>query len=197
MSTDQYEKKDLNTIARAITGVPGNTRPLNLPRAEMFETESAMPEMDKMRRRSDIQTQTEIAEKIPQYEKYKERQKQAGENLNKIASETKDTMTQKQALDTYRNAKEYLYAISNAGKLTTAKTGMGHSYGAAISMLEFKSPVFKKAAEVLRQNNATEKADNLQKLYDLVNVSDTDTKAAGKVVDLTDKFNSGGLVRRK
>jgi hypothetical protein len=197
MSTDQYEKKDLNTIARAITGVPGNTRPLNLPRAEMFETESAMPEMDKMRRRSDIQTQTEIAEKIPQYEKYKERQKQAGENLNKIASETKDTMTQKQALDTYRNAKEYLYAISNAGKLTTAKTGMGHSYGAAIAQLEFKSPVFKKAAEVLRQNNATEKADNLQKLYDLVNVSDTDTKAAGKVVDLTDKFNSGGLVRRK
>ena len=198
MSTDQYEKKDLNTIARAITGTPGKARPLNLPRAEMFETESAMPEMDKMRRRSDVQTQTEIAEKIPQYEKYRERQKQAGENLNKIVSDTKDTtMTQKQALDTYRNAKEYLYAISNAGKLTTAKTGMGHSYGSAIATLGFKSPVFKRAADVLRQNNAAEKADNLEKLYELVNVSDTDTKAAGRVVDLTDKFNRGGLVSRK
>jgi hypothetical protein len=198
MSTDQYAKKDLNTIARAITGVPGNARPLNLPRADMFETESAMPEMDKMRRRSDVQTQMEIAEKIPQYEKYRERQKQAGENLNRIVSDTKGTtMTQKQALDTYRNAKEYLYAISNMGKLTTAKTGMGHGYGAAITQLEFKAPVFKRAAEVLRQNNATEKADNLQQLYNLVNVSDTDTKAAGKVIDLTDKFNRGGLVKRK
>ncbi len=198
MSKDQYEKKDLNTIARAITGVPGNTRPLNLPRADMFETESAMPEMDKMRRRSDVQTQMEIAEKIPQYEEYRARQKQAGENINKIVSDTKGTtMTQKQALDTYRNAKEYLYAISNMGKLTTAKTGMGHSYGSAIAQLEFKSPVFKRAAEVLRQNNATEKADNLQQLYNLVNVADTDPKAAGKVIDLTDKFNRGGLVRRK
>jgi hypothetical protein len=198
MSKDQYEKKDLNTIARAITGVPGNTRPLNLPRADMFETESAMPEMDKMRRRSDVQTQMEIAEKIPQYEEYRARQKQAGENINRIVSDTKGTtMTQKQALDIYRNAKEYLYAISNMGKLTTAKTGMGHSYVSAIAQLEFKSPVFKRAAEVLRQNNATEKADNLQQLYNLVNVADTDTKAAGKVIDLTDKFNRGGLVRRK
>lgn len=197
MSTDQYANKDLNTIARSITGVPGRARPLNLPRADMYETESAMPEMDKMRRRSDVQTQMEIAEKIPQYEKYRKRQKQAGENLNKIVSDTKDTMTQKQALDTYRNAKEYLYAISNIGKLTTAKTGMGHSYGSAIAQLEFKAPVFKRAADVLRQNNATEKADNLQQLYNLVNVSDTDTKAAGKVVALTDKFNRGGLVSRK
>jgi hypothetical protein len=198
MSTDQYANKDLNTIARSITGVPGRARPLNLPRADMYETESAMPEMDKMRRRSDVQTQMEIAEKIPQYEKYRERQKQAGENINKIVSDTKGTtMTQKQALDTYRNAKEYLYAISNIGKLTTAKTGMGHSYGSAIAQLEFKAPVFKRAADVLRQNNATEKADNLQQLYNLVNVSDTDTKAAGKVVALTDKFNKGGLVSRK
>jgi len=198
MSVDQYEKKDLNTIARSITGVPGNARPLNLPRADMFETESAMPEMDKMRRRSDVQTQTEIAEKIPQYEKFRARQKQAGENINKIVSETKGIeMSQKQALDVYRNAKEYLYAISNMGKLTSVKTGMGHSYGAAIATLQFKSPVFKRAADVLRKNNAAEKADNLESLYNLVNVSDTDTKAAGRVVDLTDKFNRGGLVSRK
>lgn len=198
MSTDQYEKKDLNTIARSITGVPGNTRPLNLPRADMFETESAMPEMDKMRRRSDVQTQTEIAEKIPQYEKLRTRQKQAGEKLNQLVSETKGIeMSQKQALDVYRNAKEYLYAISNMGKLTSVKTGMGHSYGAAIAQLQFKSPVFKRAADVLRKNNVDEKADNLQQLYELVNVSDTDTKAAGRVVDLTDKFNRGGLVSRK
>lgn len=198
MSTDQYEKKDLNTIARSITGVPGNTRPLNLPRADMFETESAMPEMDKMRRRSDVQTQTEIAEKIPQYEKLRSRQKQAGEKLNQLVSETKGIeMSQKQALDVYRTAKEYLYAISNMGKLTSVKTGMGHSYGAAVATLQFKSPVFKRAADVLRKNNVDEKADNLQQLYDLVNVSDTDTKAAGRVVDLTDKFNRGGLVNRK
>lgn len=198
MSSSQYEKKDLNTIARAITGVPGNTRPLNLPRADMFETESAMPEMDKMRRRSDVQTQMEVAEKIPEYEKYRARQKAAGENINKIVSETKGVeMTQRQALDTYRNAKEYLYAISNMGKLTTVKTGMGHSYGAAIAQLQFKSPVFKRAADVLRKNNAAEKADNLENLYNLVNISDTDPKAAGKVIDLTDKFNRGGLVSRK
>lgn len=198
MSTDQYAKKDLNTIARSITGVPGNTRPLNLPRADMFETESAMPEMDKMRRRSDVQTQTEIAEKIPEYEKYRARQKAAGEKINQLVSETKGIeMSQKQALDVYRNAKEYLYAISNMGKLTTVKTGMGHSYGAAIAQLQFKSPIFKRAADVLRKNNVDEKADNLQKLFELVNVSDTDTKAAGRVVDLTDKFNRGGLVSRK
>lgn len=198
MSTDQYEKKDLNTIARSITGVPGNTRPLNLPRADMFETESAMPEMDKMRRRSDVQTQTEIAEKIPEYEKYRARQKAAGEKINQLVSETKGIeMSQKQALDVYRTAKEYLYAISNMGKLTSVKTGMGHSYGAAVATLQFKSPVFKRAADVLRKNNINEKADNLQQLYELVNVSDTDTKAAGRVIGLTDKFNRGGLVRRK
>lgn len=198
MSIDQYEKKDLNAIAKTITGVPGNTRPLNLPRADMFETESAMPEMDKMRRRSDVQTQTEIAEKIPEYEKYRARQKAAGEKLNQLVSETKGIeMSQKQALDVYRTAKEYLYAISNMGKLTSVKTGMGHSYGAAVAQLEFKSPVFKRAADVLRKNNVDEKANNLQQLYDLVNVSDTDTKAAGRIVDLTDKFNRGGLVNRK
>jgi hypothetical protein len=198
MTPKEYEAKDLNTIAKTITGTPRQTRPLSLPRMEMYETESAMPEMDKLRRRPDVQTRADVEEKIPQYEQYRDRQKKAGETLTDLMRSTKTEMDQKQALQTYAATREYLNAISNMGKLTSVKTGMGQSYNAALNMLYDRTPLIKKAAETLRQNKATEKADNMDVLYKaLQDVNNNDTKAAGRVIGITSKFNRGGLVSRK
>jgi hypothetical protein len=107
-------------------------------------------------------------------------------------------MDQKQALQTYAATREYLNAISNMGKLTSVKTGMGQSYNAALNMLYDRTPLIKKAAETLRQNKATGKADNMDVLYKaLQDVDNNDTKAAGRVIDIASKFNRGGLVSRK
>lgn len=198
MTPKEYEARDMNTIAKTITGVPTQTRPLSLPRMEMYETESAMPEMDKLRRRPDVQTRADVEEKIPQYEQYRERQKKAGETLTDLMRSTKTEMDQKQALQTYAATREYLNAISNMGKLTSVKTGMGQSYNAALTMLYNRTPLIKKAAETLRQNKATGKADNMDVLYKaLQDVNNNDTKAAGRVIDIASKFNKGGLVNRK
>lgn len=198
MTPKEYEAKDMNTIAKTITGVPTQTRPLSLPRMDMYETESAMTEMDKLRRRPDVQTRADIEEKIPEYEKYRARQKQAGEALTDLMRSTKTEMDQKQALQTYAATREYLNAISNMGKLTSVKTGMGQSYNAALNKLYDRTPLIKKAAETLRQNKATGKADNMDVLYKaLQDVNNNDTKAAGRVIDITSKFNRGGLVSRK
>lgn len=198
MTPKEYEAKDMNTIAKTITGVPTQTRPLSLPRMEMYETESAMTEMDKLRRRPDVQTRADVEEKIPQYEQYRDRQKKAGEALTDLMRSTKTEMDQKQALQTYAATREYLNAISNMGKLTSVKTGMGHGYNAALNKLYDRTPLIKKAAETLRQNKATEKADNMDMLYKaLQDVDNNDTKAAGRVIDIASKFNRGGLVSRK
>lgn len=198
MTPKEYEAKDLNTIAKTITGTPRQTRPLSLPRMEMYETESAMPEMDKLRRRPDVQTRADVEEKIPQYEQYRDRQKKAGETLTDLMRSTETEMDQKQALQTYAATREYLNAISNMGKLTSVKTGMGQSYNTALNMLYNRTPLIKKAAETLRQNKATGKADNMDVLYKaLQDVDNNDTKAAGRVIDITSKFNRGGLVSRK
>jgi hypothetical protein len=198
MTPKEYEARDMNIIAKTITGAPRQTRPLSLPRMEMYETESAMTEMDKLRRRPDVQTRADVEEKIPQYEQYRDRQKKAGETLTDLMRSTETEMDQKQALQTYAATREYLNAISNMGKLTSVKTGMGQSYNAALNMLYDRTPLIKKAAETLRQNKATGKADNMDVLYKaLQDVDNNDTKAAGRVIDIASKFNRGGLVSRK
>jgi hypothetical protein len=49
MAPDKYDKKDMNTILRAVTGAPGVVRPIGLPRAGFLETEDMMVEAEKLR----------------------------------------------------------------------------------------------------------------------------------------------------
>lgn len=49
MGATEYGKKDMNTIARTITGSPDVVRPLSLPRADFNETEDVFVEAEKLR----------------------------------------------------------------------------------------------------------------------------------------------------
>jgi len=48
MAPEKYDKKDMNTILRAVTGAPGVVRPIGLPRAGFLETEDMMLEAEKL-----------------------------------------------------------------------------------------------------------------------------------------------------
>lgn len=49
MAPEKYDRKDMNTILRAVTGTPGFVRPIGLPRAGFLETEDMMLEAEKLR----------------------------------------------------------------------------------------------------------------------------------------------------
>ena len=191
-----YEKQNLDVIAQAISGVPGQPRALQLPRGEYFETESAMPEADKMR--LNMRPEADVGGKIDEYRTINDRRRKAGAELAGLVSDAQKGMTPKMANDVYATAREYLYALSNMGKLTSTRTGIGQYYSTYFAGLGKYKKFFRDTANTLRQANSEQKADNLERLVDIIEQMQNEVpKAPEKALKLTDRFNKGGLVRRK
>jgi hypothetical protein len=191
-----YEKQNLDVVAQAISGVPGQPRALQLPRADYFETESAMPEADKMR--LNMRPESDVGAKIDEFQKINDRRRKVGEEMKFLASESQKGITPKIANATYATTKDYLYTLSNMGKLTSVRTGIGQYYSTYFAGLGKYKKLFKDTATALREAKSEQKADNLEQLIDVIEQLQGDVpKAPEKALKLTDKFKDGGLVRRK
>lgn len=191
-----YEKQNLDVVAQAISGVPGQPRALQLPRADYFETESAMPEADKMR--LNMRPESDVGAKIDEFQKINDRRRKVGEEMKWLASESQKGITPKIANATYATTKDYLYTLSNMGKLTSVRTGIGQYYSTYFAGLGKYKKLFRDTAAALRDAKSEQKADNLERLIDVIEQLQGDVpKAPENALKLTDKFNKGGLVRRK
>ena len=191
-----YEKQNLDVVAQAISGVPGQPRALQLPRADYFETESAMVEADKMR--MNMRPESDVGAKIDEFQKINDRRREIGKEMKFLASESQKGITPKIANATYATTKDYLYTLSNMGKLTSVRTGIGQYYSTYFAGLGKYKKLFKDTATALREAKSEQKADNLEQLIDVIEQLQGDVpKAPEKALKLTDKFKHGGLVRRK
>lgn len=191
-----YEKQNLDVVAQAISGVPGQPRALQLPRADYFETESAMPEADKMR--LNMRPESDVGAKIDEFQKINDRRRKVGEEMKWLASESQKGVTPKIANAIYATTKDYLYTLSNMGKLTSVRTGIGQYYSTYFAGLGKYKKLFRDTATALREAKSEQKANNLEQLIDVIEQLQGDVpKAPEKALKLTDKFKDGGLVRRK
>jgi len=202
MPEQAYESKNLDTIAQTISGVPGQARALQLPRAEYFETESAMVEADKLRLNANTKTEGVIEGKANQYTEFKQRRIDAGNALQSMSSNIYKNndfnLTEKDARSVYSITRNYLGAISGMSKQTSVKTGIGQSYPVELARLAKHRKLFRDVANTLRQAGAEEKANNLERLADIIDQStNQQPNIAAQALKLTDKFKTGGLVRRK
>lgn len=191
-----YDKQSLDVVAQAISGVPGQPRALQLPRADYFETESAMVEADKMR--LNMKPESDVGAKIDEFQKINDRRRKVGEEMKFLASESQKGITPKIANATYATAKDYIYTLSNMGKLTSVRTGIGQYYSTYFAGLGKYKKLFRDTATALREAKSEQKANNLEQLVDVIEqIQNEVPKAPEKALKLTDKFKDGGLVRRK
>lgn len=196
MPKASYEKQNLDVVAQSISGVPGQPRALQLPRADYFETESAMVEADKMR--MNMRPESDVGAKIDEFQKINDRRREIGKEMKFLASESQKGITPKIANATYATTKDYLYTLSNMGKLTSVRTGIGQYYSTYFAGLGKYKKLFRDTATALREAKSEQKADNLEQLIDVIEQLQGDVpKAPEKALKLTDKFKDGGLVRRK
>lgn len=196
MPKEAYAKQNLDVVAQAISGVPGQPRALQLPRTDYFETESAMPEADKMR--LNMRPESDVGAKIDEFRKFNERRREVGAELAAFASKAHFGITPKIANEIYSTAKEYLYTLSNMGKLTSTRAGIGQYYATYFAGLGKYKNMFSDASNALRRAKSEEKAENLSQLIDIIDQLQNEVpKAPAKALKLTDKFKDGGLVRRK
>lgn len=196
MPKASYEKQNLDVVAQSISGVPGQPRALQLPRADYFETESAMVEADKMR--MNMRPESDVGAKIDEFQKINDRRREIGKEMKWLAGESQKGITPKIANATYATTKDYLYTLSNMGKLTSVRTGIGQYYSTYFAGLGKYKKLFRDTATALREAKSEQKADNLEQLIDVIEQLQGDVpKAPEKALKLTDKFKDGGLVRRK
>lgn len=200
MPEQAYRSQNLDSIAQTISGVPGKARALQLPRADYFETESAMVEADKLTLKTDAKTGVEQA--VQKFKEYNQKRIDAGNSLNSLTSDIYKGNTvdiaNKDAQAVYYFTKKYLNALAEAGKITSVKSGVGQHYQTYISSLSKHRKMFRDVAGFLRQNGSEEKANNLERLVDIIEQSTNEQpKVTEQALKLTSKFKTGGLVRRK
>jgi hypothetical protein len=107
-------------------------------------------------------------------------------------------LTEKDARSVYSITRNYLGAISGMSKRTSVKTGIGQSYPVELARLSKHRKLFRDVANTLRQAGAEEKANNLERLADIIDQSTNEQpNIAAQALKLTDKFKTGGLVQRK
>lgn len=147
MPLTAYDNKDLNYLARTITGSPDVARPLSLPRSAIFkETEDAFIEADKLTVTQDIAgvsekygkieaRETKISEALARlndfnYTPYAN--KKLGSFVEKKKTEGGKTIyTQKtpiNASQAYKDIRTVFNEIAKSSEITSTKTGYGQSY---------------------------------------------------------------------
>lgn len=200
MPEQAYRSQNLDTVAQTISGVPGQARALQLPRADYFETESAMVEADKLALKTDAKTG--VKEAVQKFKEYNKKRIDAGNSLNSLTSDIYKNntlnVTNKDAQAVYYFTKKYLNALAESGKITSVRSGVGQQYQTYISGLSKHRKMFRDVAGFLRQSGSEEKANNLERLADIIEqATNEQPKVTEQALKLTDKFKTGGLVRRK
>lgn len=202
MTPDEYRAKDLDATARTITGSPTGARALQLPRTSgFFETESAYIESDKLKMEKNIEGMSQKKSVVDDFiSKKRDLQDKINDESAKLVGDYQRPMTDKDAMKGYALVREYIQNAGKLGKVSNVKSGIGESYENAMSSLFYRQDYLIKLEEALRKFGLREKAANVERLIEIsvrgLNMG-SDTKIGSDVLKLADKFNKGGLVRRK
>lgn len=202
MTPDEYRAKDLDATARTITGSPTGARALQLPRTSgFFETESAYIESDKLKMEKNIEGMSQKKSVVDDFiSKKRDLQDKINDESAKLVGDYQRPMTDKDAMKGYALVREYIQNAGKLGKVSNVKSGIGESYENAMSSLFYRQDYLIKLEEALRKFGLREKAANVERLIEIsvrgLNMG-SDTKIGSDMLKLADKFNKGGLVRRK
>jgi hypothetical protein len=148
MPLNAYDDKDLNYLARSITGSPTIARPLSLPRSQIFkETEDAFVEADKLKITQDLAgvsekygkisaRETKINEALTRLNDFNySTDKKLGSFVDKRKTEEGKTIyTQKtpiNASQAYKDIRTVFNEVAKSSEVTSTKTGYGQNYYSA------------------------------------------------------------------
>lgn len=223
MSPEKYDKKDMNTIIRAVTGAPGVVRPIGLPRAGFLETEDMMLEAEKLRVKGrdaklrsgekDVAQVLETGGKGLSRATMKSEEEVVSEymKLARASSNPKEKM--KLAYMSYTGIKELMNSYLDMAAATSTKSGLGQQYQAAINNFADYSGIqrqMREIADILDAGGAKQKAQNLYELTDKLKKFQQSEPTISTAVDeakrvkpldevrkFVPKLAKGGLVNRR
>lgn len=179
MAPEKYDRKDMNTILRAVTGAPGVVRPIGLPRAGFLETEDMMLEAEKLRvkgRNAKLRSaEKDVAQVLETGGKGLSRPTMKGEEeivseYMKTARTTNDPKQKmKLAYMAYGGIKDIMNSYLDMSAATSTKAGLGQQYQAAINNFADYSGIqrqMREIGDILWDGGAKQKAQNLYELSD-------------------------------
>jgi hypothetical protein len=227
MSTGNYDKKDMNTIIRAITGAPDVVRPISLPRAGFNETEDMILEANKLRVKGrnptlkGVSTDREFSNEqfnqaltgIKTKAEVVEDRNVTQEYMKKAVEATNPKEAAKLAYKSYTSVRDLMNSYMSMSK-GAVRAGTGQQYQSTIDqMVDYGGIIDKlpEVADILRGMGATQKSNNLLQLRDtLREFSSTDAGfpssaktedkrklSLQKVREITPKLARGGLATRR
>jgi hypothetical protein len=223
MAPEKYDRKDMNTILRAVTGAPGVVRPIGLPRAGFLETEDMMLEAEKLRvkgRDAKLRSgEKDVARVLETGGKGLSRATMKGEEevvaeYMKLARTTPDPKEKmKLAYMSYTGIKDLMNSYLDMATATSTKSGLGQQYQAAINNFADYSGIqrqMREVADILDAGGAKQKAQNLYELTDKLKKFQQTEPAISKATDeakrtkpldevrkFVPKLAKGGLASRR
>ena len=209
MAPDKYDKKDMNTILRAVTGAPGVVRPIGLPRAGFLETEDMMVEAEKLRVKgknaklrsaeTDVSEALQVGGRDVTRAQVKKDEEVISEYM-KTARQSKDSKEQmKMAYMSYTGIKDLMNSYLGLGKVTSTKTGLGQQYQADIDFFTDFSGIkrqMREVADILNDGGAKQKAQNLYELIDKLDKFKQSEPKVSTAVDETKRVKPLDEVRK-
>lgn len=223
MAPDKYDRKDMNTILRAVTGAPGFVRPIGLPRAGFLETEDMMLEAEKLRvkgRSAKLRSgEKDVADVLATGGKglvrpIIKREEELVSEYMKTARTTPDPKKKmKLAYMSYSGIKDLMNRYLDMASATSTKTGVGQQYQGAINYFADFSGIqrqMREVADILDAGGAKQKAQNLYELRDRLNKFQQSEPASSSAIDeakrtkpldevrkFVPKLAKGGLASRR
>ena len=223
MAPEKYDRKDMNTILRAVTGAPGVVRPIGLPRAGFLETEDMMLEAEKLRVKganAKLRSgEKDVAQVLGTGGKGLSRATMKGEEevvaeymkLARTTPNPKEKM--KLAYMSYTGIKDLMNSYLDMATATSTKTGLGQQYQATINFFADYSGIqrqMREVADILDAGGAKQKAQNLYELTDKLKKFQQTEPAISKATDeakrtkpldevrkFVPKLAKGGLASRR
>ena len=223
MAPEKYDRKDMNTILRAVTGAPGVVRPIGLPRAGFLETEDMMLEAEKLRVKganAKLRSgEKDVAQVLGAGGKGLSRATMKGEEetvseymkLARTTPNPKEKM--KLAYMSYTGIKDLMNSYLDMATATSTKSGLGQQYQAAINFFADYSGIqrqMREVGDILWDGGAKQKAQNLYELSDKLKKFQQSEPAISTAVDeakrtkpldevrkFVPKLAKGGLASRR
>lgn len=203
MSPTQYRRKDINTILKVVTGNE-EYRPLSLPSSDFYETESAIVEAEKLKRKGLKPATSDIDKKIESRVESEKAMSNASVRASTAYAKMESTESAANAYKAYKYVKDFMVAAMDNAKRTSTKTGLGQQYRTDIlNKLNIGASEMFEISRVLREHNATEKAELMDQLARGINKlglggRDKPTiDGLNKIIEITPKLAKGGLASRK
>lgn len=208
MPQTAYSEKNLNVIARAISGAPKHVRPLGLPRDGMFETEDSIVDFEKVTRGTGM-LKLPDDELIPKVETFKKDLSERQAKMIKLR-DSADAYRKAKDLPTanvlYRDIRDYAKMLFSNAKITSTKTGLGQRFDIDVGNMPVRTETMREVAATLRKGGSKERADLLDKIADNIKIVDDymgertikeKNNARQSLIRDIPKLNKGGLVSRR